>query len=324
MESVKRRRTLGRAAGASIIPVLMLALAVGVVACGGDSEQPPSPSPTAALATVPDLSTDHLVKTEAESEIEGAGLVPEVQPTFTADVPAGQVAGQSPEAGQEVDRGSEVVIWVSLGPKMSEIPMLVGEKGDTVGRLLKSLDLVGKKVSGASMKYPKGVCYKQQPGPKDQVPMGSTVVYYVSSGLPTVEVPDVVGKSTSAAESALNRAKLTLAGTTEAHSATVPKGHVISQSVPAGTDVVVETKIELSISEGPSQVILTVPDVAGEYLNTVLPQLQMDGFQNVVVDKVQSDDPKGIIVGQLPRAGSSMTPNEQLVLKVSEGPLFEE
>jgi beta-lactam-binding protein with PASTA domain len=324
MEPVTSRRRFCRIAAACAALVLAPALIVGAAACGGGSEPSPSPTATAAaMATVPDLATDHLIKSEAENEVESAGLVPAVQPTFVAEIPAGQVASQSPDAGQQVAKGSQVVMWISLGPKMTEVPRLVGEKGDTVGRLLKNIELVGEKVSGASMKYPKGICYKQLPGTKDQVPTGSTVVYYVSSGLPTVAVPNVVGKTVTAAEAALAAKKLTVAGTAQENSATVPKGHVMEQSVAAGTAVVAGTQLDLTISKGPAQVVLTVPDVTDEYINTVLPELQLGGFANIYVDKITSDQPKGIIVRQVPKAGSRMNPNEQLVLQVSAGPLFQ-
>jgi eukaryotic-like serine/threonine-protein kinase len=323
MEPVNRGRRFCRSAAACVALALATALIVGAAACGGTTEPSPSPTATAATqATVPDLTTDHLVKTQAESEIEDAGLVPQVQPTFVADVPAGQVASQSPDAGQQVAKGSQVVMWISLGPKMAEVPRLVGEKGNTVGRLLRNIGLVGEKVNGASEKYPKGTCYKQLPGPKDQVPTGSTVVYYVSSGLPTVAVPNVVGKTLTAAETALARKKLTVAGTVEENSATVPKGDVMEQSVAAGTAVVAGTQLDLTVSKGPAEVVLTVPNVVDEYINTVLPELQVGGFANIYVDKIASDQPKGMIVHQLPRAGSRMNPNEQLVLQVSAGLLF--
>jgi serine/threonine-protein kinase len=312
-------------AGLGVVLVVIVALALGGVACGGSSDgaASPSPSPTADLATVPDLSTDHLQKAEAENEIESAGLAPKVEPTFVEDVPAGGVASQLPEAGKQVAKGSQVAIWISLGPKMAEIPQLVGEKGNTVGRLLKNVGLVGKRVDGASTKYPKGTCYKQQPGPKDQVPMGSTVVYYVSTGLPTVAVPNVVGKPLATAKKMLTSHKLIVAGSAEHHSATVPKGSVISQSVPAGSDVTADTAVELTVSKGPAEVVLVVPDVVGEFADTVVPELQVSGFQNLYVDKVASEDQKGLIIKQLPRPGSRINPNEQLVLVVSGGPLFQ-
>jgi serine/threonine-protein kinase len=325
MELVDRRRRSGRVAGLGVVLVVVLALALGSAACGGSSDgaASPSPSPTADLATVPDLSTDHLQKAEAENEIESAGLVSKVEPTFVEDVPAGGVVSQLPEAGKQVAKGSQVAIWISLGPKMAEIPELVGEKGDTVGRLLKNVGLVGKRVDGASMKYPKGMCFKQQPGPKDQAPMGTTVVYYVSTGLPTVVVPNVVGKPLATAKKALTSRNLVVAGTVQHHSATVAKGSVISQSVPAGSEVVADTAVELTVSKGPAEVVLVVPDVVGEFADTVVPELQVSGFQNIYVDKVASEDQKGLIIKQLPRPGTRINPNEQLVLVVSGGPLFE-
>jgi len=307
----------------AVLLLALLLVTLGATACGGDTGPSASPSPPVDTASVPALRTDQLEKTEAEREIESAGLAPVAEPTYTSEVPAGHVATQSPEPGTQVAKDSQVVVWISLGPRMTDVPKLIGEKGDTVTRLLKDMGLVGKKVSGASTKYAKGICYAQSPGPKDQVPIGTSVVYYVSTGLPTVAVPDLAGKAVSAAEKALAGSDLKLGTKTERHSSSVPKGMVISQSVPAGTDVAVGSSVDVLVSVGPAETLLTVPDVVGEYANTVVPELQMGGFRYVVVDRVTSEEPKGIIIKQVPKAGSRMGSAEELLLTVSGGPLFE-
>lgn len=68
---------------------------------------------------------------------------------------------------------------------------------------------------------------------------------------PDVQVPDVVGMARADAESTLTSTGLAVGAISEAHSDTVPKGHVISQDPAAGTWVSGGSAVDLVISAGP-------------------------------------------------------------------------
>jgi hypothetical protein len=67
---------------------------------------------------------------------------------------------------------------------------------------------------------------------------------------PQVTVPNVVGKTQASAQAAITIAGLTVGVVTQAYSATVPKGSVISQSPAAGTSVLPATAVNLVVSKG--------------------------------------------------------------------------
>jgi RHS repeat-associated protein len=68
----------------------------------------------------------------------------------------------------------------------------------------------------------------------------------------TVAVPNVAGLSQAAAQTAITGANLTVGTITQASSATVPAGNVISQDPTANTSVAKNTAIALEISTGPA------------------------------------------------------------------------
>jgi eukaryotic-like serine/threonine-protein kinase len=70
---------------------------------------------------VPNVVCDE--KDEAEQEIESRDLnMEEVGEEFSLTCPDGTIARQDPEAGEEVQRGSTVRVWESLGPEPEPSP----------------------------------------------------------------------------------------------------------------------------------------------------------------------------------------------------------
>jgi len=69
---------------------------------------------------------------------------------------------------------------------------------------------------------------------------------------PNVTVPNCVGRTQSAAESVVASAGLAVGSVTQQYSATVPAGNVISQDPGAGTNVPLNTAVNLVVSQGPT------------------------------------------------------------------------
>jgi RHS repeat-associated protein len=72
----------------------------------------------------------------------------------------------------------------------------------------------------------------------------------ISANPRMVSVPDVVGMTRSAAEAAIQSARLVIGAITTEHSETVPEGSVISQQPAAGTSVVEDSSVNLTVSLG--------------------------------------------------------------------------
>jgi hypothetical protein len=69
-----------------------------------------------------------------------------------------------------------------------------------------------------------------------------------------VSVPDVVGQTQSAAETAVTNAGLSVGNVTQQNSDTVPSGSVISQNPAAGTSVAPGSSVDLVVSSGSATV----------------------------------------------------------------------
>jgi serine/threonine-protein kinase len=93
------------------------------------------------------------------------------------------------------------------------------------------------------------------------VAQNSTVTLQIAKAPTTVAVPDVVGKTQKDAASSLQAAGLNVA-VTSAPSTSVPpvaKDNVISQNVPATTQVALGTTITITVSTGPGTPVSKAP-----------------------------------------------------------------
>src|SRR6476619_5891037 len=166
-----------------------------------------------------------------------------------------------------------------------------------------------------SADQPVGIVFEQSPIEGTSLARGGIVTIKVSTGKKTVSVPDVVGKQLTDAVAALTRAGL------NAKSVGVPSdkpsGTVTAQDPRSGTSLVEGASVRINYSTGPKQV--AVPPVVGLDYSTALQQLQAAGFA-VARTAVESNQPAGIVVSQVPSGSSTATKGSTVNLSVSNGP----
>lgn len=213
----------------------------------------------------------------------------------------GRVIGTEPEAGQQVAEGSTVVLVVSGGPSVFDVPDVSGMTYDEARGEIERLGLVAEQ--GPDVNSPtveEGLVVRTDPRAGAQVTSGQTVTVFVSSG--DVEVPDLVsgGLTADGAAAALEDAGLALGSVGEASSDTAPEGIVIGQSIEPGLAVAQGTTVDITVSTGPE--LVEVPDVRTLTVEEGVAVLQDAGFE---VRIVQGADlpPESIIVGQQPNQG---------------------
>jgi len=167
----------------------------------------------------------------------------------------------------------------------------------------------------ANSEEPVGIVYEQSPVEGTGLAKGGIVTILVSTGKKSVDVPDVVGKQLTDAVATLTRAGL------NARSVGVPSdrpsGTVTAQDPRAGTSLVEGASVRINYSTGPKQV--AVPPVVGLDYSTALQQLQAAGFAVARTD-VESSQPAGIVVSQVPTGSSTATKGSTVNLSVSNGP----
>ena len=162
---------------------------------------------------------------------------------------------------------------------------------------------------------PAGIVYEQSPVEGTGLAKGGIVTILVSTGKKSVDVPDVVGKQLTDAVATLTRAGL------NAKSVGVPSdkpsGTVTAQDPRPGTSLVEGATVRINYSTGPKQV--AVPPVVGLDYSAALQQLQAAGFAVARTD-VESSQPAGIVVSQVPSGSSTATKGSTVNLSVSNGP----
>lgn len=197
--------------------------------------------------TVPDVIG--FVLAAGEADIVAAGLtVGVVTSAFSGSVPIGDIITISPIAGSIVSPGSPVDIVESAGPGIV-VPDLSGlTQADASSAITAATLVLGPVTSAFSNTVPAGLVFAQSPVAGARVAPGSAVGFTVSLGPQTVAVPDVVGLTAAAAESALALAHLISGAITGVLDPSIPIGSVATQSPAAGTLVLVGSPVDIGIS----------------------------------------------------------------------------
>lgn len=166
--------------------------------------------------------------------------------------------------------GSEhsIVYTVPGGPPptLSTVPGVLGLSEELArGSLLAAELAVGTVNHAESADVPVGLVSAQLPAGGAKVAKQTPVSFTVSTGVPTVVVPNVVGFSQSSAFMALTEAGLKVGKVEGAASATVPTGRIISQSPAATATVPRDSAVDLIESTGP----VITPPPSSQYLCVV-------------------------------------------------------
>ena len=206
-----------------------------------------------------------------------------------------------------------------LGPKLIgggteevPVPTVVGMTQDQAQRTLEGAGLaVGNVTQEASDTIEKGRVISQSPDADASVDPDSAVDFVVSSGKPSVTIPDVVGDNKDAAADELRG--LGLKVKFKAVESDETKDDVIAVSPDVGAQVAVDTVVTLSVSKGPKE----VPDVVGKSEQQATEILKDAGFEVDSVPDTASTEPKGTVTRQSPPAGTTQNAGTTITILVS-------
>jgi serine/threonine-protein kinase len=143
------------------------------------------------LVPVPNLVG--LTEFQAKQKLDEAGLIQGDKKIRRTDrVPPGQVVDQDPVAGNQIQAGEAVDIWVSAAPRTVEVPSLTGLTLDEAQTSLEEAGLVlGGRTEQNDEVVPEGQIISQDPAAGEEVPKETPVNVVVSSGRSLVIVDDV-------------------------------------------------------------------------------------------------------------------------------------
>ncbi len=162
---------------------------------------------------------------------------------------------------------------------------------------------------------PEGIAFEQSPVEGTSLARGGIVTILVSTGKRSVKVPYVVGRQLTAAVVAISQAGLTPKSV--GVPSDKPSGTVTAQDPKAGTSLVEGASVRINYSTGPKPI--AVPPVVGLDYSTALQQLQAAGFAVARTD-VESAEPQGVVVSQVPSGSSTAAKGSTVNVSVSNGP----
>jgi serine/threonine-protein kinase len=151
-----------------------------------------------------------------------------------------------------------------------------------------------------------------------EVPEGSTVEMFVSSGPEEFPVPPVVGQTLEEAERLITAAGLTLGQVTQRADADFAEGIVIEQAPSAGVRVGADAPVNLVVSTGPELVI--VPNLVDLSERDATAQLQALGLLVRVVDEYSEDVDPELVIRTDPVADTEVQLGDTVLIVVSLGP----
>ena len=225
--------------------------------------------------------------------------------------------GTDPQEGTHVAKGSRVILRISLGPRASFTPNLVGRMvADATQELRRSKFEV--KVEEVFDDKAKGVVVRQDPGPGAPLNEGDPVTLFVSKGPEPVDVPALRLKSRAEAEALLTDAGLELGQVTTRVTDKRPSGTVLAQDPVAGRSVPKGSAVDIVVAVPAT---IAMPDVVGNSATAARQKLRGLGFPDATSDEVADQEPAGTVIAQNPTAGTQVDPSRTPVnITVSSGP----
>ena len=243
----------------------------------------------------------------AISALEPIGLKVIQQQEHSAQVPVGLVTRTEPIAGPRVAKQSEVIVFVSLGPKQVLVPEPVGLGLEEAKALLVSAGLTPGTVSSFFTATEAGQVFAFSQTTGTLLDEGSVVDLQVSLG----PVPEVAGTDSVQATQQLEALGLTVT-TVQVYSDDVSAGQVVSMDTLL--DPLPEAaSVTLNVSKGPE--FVTMPNVVGETVAAAENALKAMGF-SVMVDTDQLRSRFGVVkvTRQNPAASSRVRVGAQVTI----------
>ncbi|MCM3732217.1 Stk1 family PASTA domain-containing Ser/Thr kinase [Fictibacillus nanhaiensis] len=201
---------------------------------------------------VPDVIGEEYI--DAFDQLKAQGLDVKRQEVFDSEIEEGHIVRQDPSPGTKVKQNAVITLYVSKGPEKENMPDVEGLNIDSAKEILN-----GKGFTDIDINYeesdtePEGTVLTQSPDRDEKVtPAETTVTLTVSSGTPTVQVPNLIGLTEENVKNFAESEGLTVQFSSEP-SDSVEKGLVISQDPSAFTEVEKGATISIVLSDGPEE-----------------------------------------------------------------------
>ena len=280
-----------------------------------DAPLPPTVPSTATSLAVPNVVGNTFDDARARLKLFT------VQRSYRAAAEAGgTVLAQTPMAPATLPAGGPVTLVLSDG-SLVRVPRVTNINiNDARQRLQKDVDLKAQPVVITS-ELRVGTVIEQQPAEGTLVKRGSVVRLQVSAGQEgpeLIDVPNVVGMPFDRAKTRLARFAVERAERPRTERSSAPEGQVIEQSPRAAARAPAGSAVVLTVSSAPRATveIFEMPSVVGRsYADATRSLAEF----KVSRSEIAGTEARGQIVAQLPAAGSTLMPGDEVSLQVSAG-----
>jgi beta-lactam-binding protein with PASTA domain len=187
---------------------------------------------------------------EARGLIEAAGLAYDEEGGLYHRSVAGTVIAQEPLAGQMAEPGSAVQVTLSLGPKLSPVPDVVGLNHSQAEVALARAGYASE-LDWVDADADVGQVVDTRPAPGTPLQLPGTVRLFVSAGARRVTVPNLVTLSLSGARETLERLGLRLGEVRQDSASLAAPGTVLAQTPSSGTVVDRATRVVVTVANVP-------------------------------------------------------------------------
>jgi eukaryotic-like serine/threonine-protein kinase len=198
-----------------------------------------------------------LNEAEADRQLRDLGLKPEKREVQDEVNPVGQVTGQEPMANTQVRRGSTVIITVSTGAPVVEVPDV---RNRPVEAARETLTGAGFRVDVRQVNSDRepNTVIEQSPAAGTRQPRGSVITLTASKGVEQILVPNVRGRSASDAANLLGQTGFRTTTRNE-NSNDFEAGLVIRSEPAGGTPLDRGSTVTLVVSAGPAPTTTQTP-----------------------------------------------------------------
>ena len=138
-------------------------------------------------------SVANLPVKQVVNRLEDRGLRADLDKRSSDSVDEGLAIRSVPGAGEVVERGETVKVFISSGPERVEVPDVIGLSRESAEARISDAGLEPGAVTEQESEETEGEVLAQDPAGGAEVERGATVNLTVSTGVETVDVPDVVG-----------------------------------------------------------------------------------------------------------------------------------
>lgn len=209
------------------------------------------------------------------------------------------------------------IVLIISGCGGDPVPDITGQRVEAADFLLERAGfMLGEVEYDENSDGPLGSIVRQSPRPTSLAMPGDDIDIVIAGPL-LVRVPILIGKDEAEVRDILSEAELRRGPDMEEHNDYIPAGTVIAQSLSPGSRAPADTKVSYTVSLGRKDA--PVPGVVGRWEDEARNFLLTIGFPSKV-DRENSPEPPGVVIGQWPDARTELDLGERVDLTISEGP----